>query len=284
MNFAELSRILQTKLFTIGTTDTTVARVVVLVAIAFAVWWLARIAQRLTVHFFTRRGTRDELATQSISKLARFIVMVVGLEVMLHILGIRLTSLFAAGGLAAVAMGFAAKNIVENFLSGIILHAEQTIRPDDILVVQNEWLRVQRLGVRITEGVTLNGEEVLIPNSTLAQTIVTNFTRHNRKGRITCRVGVAYSSDMRLVRSTLETTLADLEWRSKDKDPAVYMHQFGESSVDFLVHVWIDDIGRGLRRSSDLHEAVWWALDEAEIEISFPQLDVHFDPAVGSPQ
>ncbi len=85
---------------------------------------------------------------------------------------------------------------------------------------------------------------------------------------------------MALVRRVLEETLHGLEWRSKQHEPTVLMREFGNSSVDFSISVWIDDPWRKYRRLSDLHEAVWFALKEAGVTIAFPQLDVHFDPPV----
>jgi small-conductance mechanosensitive channel len=85
---------------------------------------------------------------------------------------------------------------------------------------------------------------------------------------------------MKLVRETLETAAAAIAWRSQAKDAVVIMRQFGASSVDFEVSVWIEDpwgIGQYI---SDLNESIWWSLKDAGIVIAFPQLDVHFDPPV----
>ena len=231
----------------------------------------------------TKSSTAAAPTAKAFSRLIAILVLLIGFEVSLHTLGIHLTTIFAAGGLFALAAGFAVKNIFENFLSGIILHIEQTIRPGDVIIVDDRWVQVTRKSVRITTGLTIDGEEVLIPNSIIAQSVVKNLTRHDRLGRITCTVGVAYSSDMKLVRKTLEATVAEFEWRSEERDSTVYMSEFGSSSVDFAVHVWIDDVRHGRQRRSDLHEAVWWGLKDAGIEIAFPQLDVHFDRDSGRP-
>jgi small-conductance mechanosensitive channel len=205
------------------------------------------------------------------------VVLLIGLDVALHLIGIRPTALFAAGGLFALVAGFAVKDITQNVLSGVMLHLEQAIRTGDVITVDDRWVQVDRLGARITTGTTYDGQEILIPNSDLAQSVVTNLTRHDRRVRIDCQVGVAYSSDLDHVRRTLESSVAGLEWRSQAKDPAVYLRDFGDSSVDYLVTVWIEDVGNALQRKSELLEAVWRGLKEAEIEIAFPQLDVHVD-------
>jgi potassium efflux system protein len=71
--------------------------------------------------------------------------------------------------------------------------------------------------------------------------------------------------------------VAGLEWKSEEQEPAVYLQEFGDSSVQFLITVWIDDVWHSLKRRSDLHEAVWWSLKKAAIVIAFPQIDVHLD-------
>jgi potassium efflux system protein len=125
-----------------------------------------------------------------------------------------------------------------------------------------------------------DGEEILIPNSLIAESMVENLTRNDRLHRIQIRVGVVYESDLNLVRKTLEQTIDQLEWRSAARTPEVYLREFGDSSVDYDVDVWIDEVSDYRVRMSDLHESVWWALKEKGITIAFPQLDLHLDQNV----
>jgi small-conductance mechanosensitive channel len=195
----------------------------------------------------------------------------------LHILGIRLTTLFATTGFLALGAGFAVKNIVENFLSGSILRAERTITPGDLIIINGKWLLIKQIRMRATVANTYEGDEVLIPNTLIAESMVHNLTRNNRLHRIELNVGVSYKSDLELVRKTLEETIDTLEWRSRARDPIVYLAEFGDSSVNYAVAVWIDDANESRGRRSDLHEAIWRALKEKSITISFQQLDVHLD-------
>ena len=195
--------------------------------------------------------------------------------------GSRLTALFAASGFLALGAGFGIKSVVENWISGVILRVGRTISPGDIIVVQDRWLHVKRIGPRTTEARSFKDEEVMIPNATVAQSVVTNLTRHDTLYRLEATVGVSYDSDLDLVRETLETTVNGLEWRSAKQEPAVYLTAFGDSSVNYKTYVWIDDVRHTLRPASDLHEAIWWALKKAGIVIAFRQLDVHLDPPSG---
>lgn len=107
-----------------------------------------------------------------------------------------------------------------------------------------------------------------------------NFTLKDSLYRIDAPVGVIYGSDMGLVRATLERTAHDFPHRTRQNEPAVLLRGFGSSSVDWIVSVWIDDPRQLRTFRSQLNEAIWKALREADITIAFPQLDVHFDPGI----
>ncbi len=136
------------------------------------------------------------------------------------------------------------------------------------------------MGIRATVARTLNDEDLVIPNSQIVQSTVSNYTFRDSLYRLRVPVGVSYASDLRVVRETLATTASGLAWRSPQKDPVVLLTDFGSSSVDYEVSVWIEDPWSSRRRRSDLREAIWWALKDAGVTIAFPQVDVHFDPPV----
>jgi len=194
--------------------------------------------------------------------------------------GIDLKALFAANALFAVAIGFAMQNISQNFVSGVILLVKRIIKPGDMIEFDGTVAKVQTMGVRATIVRTLDEEEIIVPNPYLVQNAIKNFTLQDADFRVRAPVGVTYDSDMKVVWSVLESTAARLEWRSKSRAPVVLLREFGDNSVNFEVSVWIDDPWRRQRRKSQLLDAIWWALKDAEIVIAFPQLGVHFDPPV----
>jgi small-conductance mechanosensitive channel len=137
------------------------------------------------------------------------------------------------------------------------------------------------MGIRATIARTLDEEDIIIPNSQLVSSAVKNYTFQDSIYRLRAMVGVTYSSDIALVRKVLESTAQKLSWRSRSPAPRVQLREFGDSSVNFEVSVWIDHPWSMQQRRNELNEAVWWALKEANITIAFPQLDVHFDPQIG---
>ncbi len=271
---------LATELFSFSGTSITGSTLLVFAAIVVVTFWFAGFLQRASERMLVRRGAKDEGTAGVISRLLRYMILVVGISAGVHNIGIDLSALFAAGAFFAVAMGFAMQNIVANFISGVILLAERVIKPGDVLQVDDQVVRVTDMGIRATVVRTLNDEDLVLPNSMLVQSTVKNFTLRDRLYRLRVVVGVEYSSDMRQVRKVIEKSLSGLAWRSKKREPVLLLADFGASSVDFEASVWIEDPWNSRKRQSDLREAIWWALEEAEITIAFPQVDVHFDESV----
>ena len=267
-------------LFHFAGRQVTVASLLATGAVLVASFLLGRLARRLVQRYFQTQHAENEKTSRYYGIIAELVVWFVGIDIALHVVGVQLTALFAAGGLFALGAGFAVKNLIENFLSGSILRIEKTMAPGDLVTVDGKWLIIQGIGLRCTKAKTYDGVEVLIPNSILAQSHVANLTRGSKLHRIELRVRISYESDLDLVRATLERSVAALKWRSAQKEPAVYLREFDDSSVNYDVTVWIDDAGESRGRRSDLHEAVWKALQEADIEIAYPQLDMHLDPGV----
>jgi potassium efflux system protein len=271
-----ITNLLNVPLVTIGGTQTTIGTWLAAFITVIVTLLAARLVRGSVQKIFHRLDKADDIGNAS-GITAQFIVWLIGFELALHILGIQLTTLFAASGFLALGAGFAVKNIVENFLSGGILKAENTVRPGDFIVVNNKWLHIEKIGLRTVKAKTYDGEDILIPNSIIAQSMVQSLTRDNREHRIEIEVGVAYSSDLKLVRTTLEQALQSMEWRSQEHHPQVYLGEFGDSCVIYNVDLWIDNVNDSRARKSDLHEAVWWALKDAGITIAYPQMDVHID-------
>ena len=271
---------LDLKLFDLGTTPITVGTVVVMVLVLLATLLVSWAVTRAIKKAFKLRGIQDEGTVGVVTRLTHYLIFGAGLFVALRIAGIDLTALFAAGAVFAVALGFAMQNITANFVSGVILLSERAIKPGDVLNVEGKLVRVRDMGIRATIVRTLDDEDLIIPNSVLVQSTVTNHTFRDNLMRLRVQVGVIYGSDMRQVRQVLQQAAEQISWRSTEKEPVVLLVEFGNSSVDFEVSVWIEDPWKSRWGRSHLREAIWWALKEADITIAFPQLDLHLDEPV----
>jgi potassium efflux system protein len=285
MNFAEILQsvrdVLNTQLFDVGATPVTIGTLLTMVLVILATIWISRVLQRGVRKTLARRGIKNEGTVGAISGLVNYAVFIAGIGVALQTAGIDLGTLFAAGALFAVGLGFAMQNIAQNFVSGVILLTERAIRPGDVLEVEGTVVRVLRMGIRATIVKTRDGEDLIVPNSGIVQASVKNFTLEDSVFRVRASVGVVYGSDMAQVRTVLEDVARDLKWRLREPEPQVLMLEFGDSSVSFEIAVWSDDPWKARAAVSDLNEAIWSAFKEHGITIAYPQLDVHFDPPVG---
>lgn len=268
------------KLFDLAGTPVSIATVLTFVVIIVVTFYISHLLQRGLGRIFKRRGIADAGNLGVGKRLLHYVTVLVGLGIALETVGVDLKALFAAGAVFAVAIGFAMQTITQNFVSGVILLVERIIKPGDVIEFDGTVAKVQTMGIRATIVRTLDEEEIIVPNSQLVQNPIKNFTLQDAQFRVRAPVGVVYGSDMKKVWQVLETMAASLEWRAKDREPVVLLREFGDNSVNFEVSVWIDDPWKRQRRKSQLLDAMWWALKEADIVIAFPQLDVHFDPPV----
>ncbi|MDH4130742.1 MAG: mechanosensitive ion channel [Gemmatimonadota bacterium] len=271
-------------LFTLGDNPiTTTTLILAALLLAFALWGsslLRRGVQRALV----RRGGRADIAG-TISGLVYYSALVMGVGLALWAAGIDLGALFAAGAIFAVGIGFAMQGIAQNFVAGVILVFERTIKPGDLLRVEGQLVKVVEMGIRACIAQTRDGEDLIIPNSVLLQTTVTNFTLRETTYRVRIPVGVTYGSDMALVQATLFAAAREVmsRWCTADREPVVQLTRFGTSSVDWDVGIWIDDPWELRVASSELHLGVWNACRRTGIVIAFPQLDLHLDRSVTEP-
>jgi small-conductance mechanosensitive channel len=271
-------------LFTIAGTEVTALSILTFLLIILFSFWLSSIFQKIADRWLRARGVLEEGTISTTKRLLHYAVVVVGLGIAIETIGIHLGALFAAGAVVAVALGFAMQNILQNFVSGVILLAERTITEADVLEVDGRIVKVVRMGTRATVARTRDEEEIIIPNSMLVQSSVTNYTLGDSLYRIRAQVGVAYGSDMKEVNRVLLEAGASVPERVQEKDPIVLLLEFGSSSVDFEVSIWAEDPWAARVTKSALNMAIWDHLKAAGITIAFPQLDVHFDEGVIPPR
>lgn len=272
--------ILNVHLFDLGDTPVTLVALAIFALILVVTLVVSRLMQRALLTAFRIRGVTDEGTTGVTRTLLHYLVMFVGFGIGLQTIGLNLSSLFAAGAMFAIVLGFAMQNIAQNFVSGIILLMERSIKPGDVLKVEGRLVRVRQMGIRASIARTLDEEEIIVPNAVMVQSTVTNYTLQDSVYRLRATVGVTYDSDMKKVRATLERLATEMPWRLPSREPIVLLTEFADSSVVFEVSIWIDDPWRARRAHSQLNESIWWAFQEAGITIAFPQLDLHLDPPV----
>jgi len=188
--------------------------------------------------------------------------------------GFSLSNIAIIAGALSVGIGFGLQNLVNNFVSGLILLAERPIRVGDMVVVGGEEGYVRKISVRSTELETFDGAHVLVPNSYFVAEKVKNWTFRNNIRRIAIPIGVAYGSDARQVQAVLLKVAADNPDILKTPGPAVTLDEFAPASVNFTLYAFIADITKTGSVRTELAMAILAAFAQAGIVIPFGQTDV----------
>ena len=270
-----------TPLLTLKDTDVTLWSVAGLVFILFFVWWFSALVER-TLRRVALHG-RHHATTSTVyafSRLVRYVVWIVGTLVGLTYLGFDLTSLAFLGGAIGVGIGFGLQNIFSNFISGIILLVEKTLKIGDYVDLQSGVRgTVTEIAMRYTRITTNDSVDILVPNSEFINGKVTNWTFNERSRRIRVPFGVAYGSDKNVVREAGLAAAESVKGLMLDEaHPAsVLLRKFGDSTLDFELMVWVGpDL---ITKPGGTASRLLWALEDEltrrGIEIPNPQRDIH---------
>lgn len=196
------------------------------------------------------------------------------------IMGGDLSNFALIAGALSVGIGLGLQNIVNNFVSGIILLFERPIKVGDWVIINGEEGRVKQINIRATEVETFRKTSLIIPNASLLSTTVTNLTHSDNYARMHIPVGVSYNSDPHLVTDILLDCARKHKKVLKNPEPYVVFKDFGESSLDFELRCYTRDIWSGWSIPSDLRYEIIHRFDEAGIEIPFPQRSLHIGDEV----
>jgi potassium efflux system protein len=211
----------------------------------------------------------------SVTRILHYFIVLVGLILALLALGLDLTNITIIGGALGIGIGFGLQSIVNNFVSGLILLFEQSVKVGDYVTIAGQWAQIKSLGPRATIVQTFDQSEIIVPNSDMIVNPVTNWTLSDRRMRIVIPVGVAYGSDVKVVLQILMDCAMVSSKVSRVPEPLVMFRKFGDSALEFELHVWIHDIDERHKVRSALHQDLECRLRDAGITIAFPQRDIH---------
>ncbi|UCG88955.1 MAG: mechanosensitive ion channel [Gemmatimonadota bacterium] len=249
-----------------------------IIAFLLALWlavWISRTIRAVLREDVLPRMELGRGVPQTVSTMAHYLVLLIGFMVAAGAAGFDLTKVTLLAGALGVGIGFGLQNVVNNFISGLILMFERPIQIGDTIDIENLRGVVKQIGIRASIVRTYDGAEVIVPNGDLIAGRVTNWTLSDRLRRIELPVGVAYGSDPKYILKILEETAKKHEDVLDDPAPFGQFIGFGESSLDFVLRFWTAKFEEWLTVSSRVAVAVNDALLEAGIEIPFPQRDLH---------
>jgi len=248
-----------------------VTAAIVLYVFVVAAW----IVQQVMVHTLPDRLNSEPGVIESVATLTRYTLLSLGVLLSLSFLGVNFTSLAIVAGGLSVGIGIGLQDIVANFVSGLVLLFEQSLRPGDVIEIDGRISTVQKISLRATTVRTLTNEELIVPNNSFTTTQVKNFTKSERLVQITVPFGVSYKSDPELVRQLVIETSASHPLVLAYPPPTLLFKGYGDSSLDFELRVSINQPELTYRIRSDLYFMLRKMFNENHIEIPFPQRDLN---------
>lgn len=273
-----VSEILGMTLVTTGDARLTVGQVLLAVFAVIVGLLVARLLERIVIGRLRRTSLGPDVL-QLIRRLLFYGLMAMVVLTALAILGIPLTAFAFVSGAIAIGVGFGAQNIINNFISGWILMGERPIRIGDFIEIGEAKGRVEAINNRSTRIRRTDGVHMLVPNSTLLESTVVNWTLVDDRIRTKVSVGVAYGSPVRQVADIMLAACAEHEDILDEPPPQVFFEEFGDNALIFEVYFWLhagSELGvRGV--ASDIRFALDAGFGEAGIVVAFPQRDVHLD-------
>lgn len=267
-------------LFKIGETPVTILGILRVLFIFLLAWLLSHFVRRGLKHLTERqRGSSSFLYT--LGRLAHYLILTIGISIGLSSIGIDLSNFALIAGALSLGIGFGLQTIVSNFVSGLIVLFERSLRIGDFVELSSGLAgEVRAINVRSTLVTTTDMVDILVPNSEFVNGKVINWTLTDASRRIHIPFGVAYGSDKELVRKAgleaAQQTPHTLKDRS-GREPEVWLTNFGDSSLDFELVVWV--LPHAVKKPQRARAAYYWELETAlrkyGVEIPFPQRDLH---------
>ncbi|MFM5924809.1 MAG: mechanosensitive ion channel family protein [Novosphingobium sp.] len=277
---ADLVRLLDSWGFDIGATRISVWTALVVVIIVVGLVIFTRIATRAVSRMLARLTAIDPAQRSLAEKLTNLTIWGIAIFVGLDLLGIQLTALTVFSGALGLAVGFGLQKTFGNLIAGIILLMDRSIKPGDVIAVNDGTNsvvgQVSRIGIRAVSVVTRDKKEFLIPNENLMINQVENWSYSSRDVRIKVPVGIGYGSDIELAERLMIQAALDTPRVLPFPAPAVLLLNFGENALQCEVRLWVDDPEDGIGNvRSGLLKRVLKLFRENGVNLPYPQRDIH---------
>ncbi|EGI74903.1 mechanosensitive ion channel [Pseudoalteromonas sp. SR43-6] len=278
MTLEQINQYLAFVIFTYNDVNITVAKVIQVPLILFAMWFVVtRIGKLIKKTLLAKKISQD--AVHLFTRIYFILSIAILIFTSLEVLSIPLTAFAFVSGAIAIGVGFGAQNIINNFISGWILMWERPIRIGDFLEVGNAKGVVETINTRSTRIRRNDGVHMLIPNSQLLENTVTNWTLIDGNARSSVSVGVAYGSDVILVKKLIQQVLDDHDAILVNPKSSVLFDDFADSSLVFNAIFWVCAESETMLRKvrSDIRFSIYAVFEEHDVVIAFPQRDIHID-------
>ncbi len=263
----------------VGGEAITVGNILLAVMLLALGYFISKILSRLIARTLGKRLGLDTGARDAVQTLGFYLLFVVFAFTSLNLVQFPLTIFTIAGGAAAIGVGFGSQNLMNNFISGLILHLERPIRVGDLVSVEGTHGIVEAIGARSTRIRTTGNTQMIVPNSFFLQNSLVNFTLSDDVVRTQITVGIVYGSPTREAERLILRALSEHERVLRDHEPRILFTDFGDNALIFEALFWLR--ARTMLERREVESDVRFRIDdlfrEAGIVIAFPQRDVHLD-------
>ena len=223
----------------------------------------------------------DDIVFDLLSKFSGAIIFITAIIIALDLLGVNIMPIIAGAGVAGIAIGFAAKDTLSNLIAGILLIVDRPFEVGDRIEVWSapsgsaSWGDVIDIGLRATKIRTTDNIIIVIPNNEIMTRDIINYTLISEKIRVRINIGVAYDTDIKKAKGIIVEVAESADWIARDPPPKVVVRNFGESSVDLQLRVWIEDARKRMDTVSYITDKVKEAFDTNGVEIPYPKRDIY---------
>ncbi len=281
-----ISHYLGIPLFHLGDAAITTFALIKLAVFVLVAFWISKIARAAMRRMMSARSTQ-QATIYTLDRLLAYTIVTIGVFVGLSALGIDFTTFAVVAGALGVGIGLGLQPLIANFVSGVILLLDRSIKVSDYIELESGVMgQVKTINMRTTMITTNDNVDILIPNSEFTTGRVVNWTLGEEATRLHIPFGVAYGTDKEVVRAAAleaaERVPSDMAYLP-DRKPQVWFVAFGDSSLDFELLIWLGP--SNLRRPTAVKAAYLWeihsALERHGIEVPFPQRDLHLKSLFG---
>lgn len=243
--------------------------------------WLAVIISRLIERQISASSDLTPSVQVLLSKLSKLVLIIIAVVAAVSSVGIDLTAFTVFSGAIGIGVGLGLQKSISNLFSGLVLLLDKSIKPGDVIAIGDTYGWVDSLNARYVSVYTRDGVEHLIPNEQLITEEVQNWTHTNRLIRLRLPIGVHYKSDVRRAIDLCVESATEVERVIEKPAPVCLLKGFGDNSVDLELRFWIGDPQEGTSNvKSEVLLNVWDKFKGNEIEIPYPQRDVHIRSSV----
>lgn len=281
--FSYLQQFLNFQLFQVSNAPVTVASILIFLLlitlfVVIGIWVRRNLNRRIL-----KRLKVDASTSYTLSRISQYLIITIGILISFNFVGINLSSLTVIFGLLSVGIGFGLQNVTANFISGLIILFERPISVGDRVVVSDIEGDVTEINIRATMVRTVNNIYIIVPNSEFVSKDVINYSHGDPSYRLDVDVGVSYGSDLDVVLKALKEVADENNSVMQTPEPEVHLIEFGDSSWNMQLRSWIPDVKDYPRIRNELNQAIVRTFHKYEVQIPFPQRDLHVRSSVKLP-